>query len=238
MCGRYTQTKLEALLRKRFRLSSVEGTVVPRYNLAPGQEAPVILAESGGRILRPMRWGLVPLWAKDPAIGAKLINARGETLTAKPAFRAAFRSRRCLVPADGFYEWKKERTRKVPLRFTVDGGEPFALAGLFEHSRAEGELSTFTIVTTDANALVAEVHDRMPVVLSERDEDAWLDPGRELLDLAPLLAPFPPERMEAHRASIRLNRVENDDPGCLDAEAAPGGKAPQAQRSLFDDEER
>jgi putative SOS response-associated peptidase YedK len=133
----------------------------------------------------------------------------------------------------------------VPLRFVVDGGEPFALAGLFEGPAAPGEPPTFTIVTTDANALVAEVHDRMPVVLREEDEETWLGPERDPADLAPLLAPFPPERMEARRASTRLNFVENDDPECLvedvreapRAKPAPKTKAPSAQRSLFDQDE-
>ena len=244
MCGRYTQTKAEALLRKRFRLSRVEVPLVPRYNLAPGQDAPVVVAEGAGRVLRPMRWGLVPRWAVDPSAAARTINARAETLAKRPAYRDAFRERRCLVPADGFYEWKKVGGRKVPLRYVVDGGEPFALAGLFEPPRAPGEPPTFTVVTTPANELVAEVHDRMPAVLREEDEEAWLDPKRaDPGELQKLLRPFPPERMEARRASPRLNRVENDDPGCLEEEAweekrGAAGKRPlPAQRSLFDDEE-
>lgn len=228
MCGRYTQTKAEEILRKRFRLSRVEMPVVPRFNLAPGQDAPVVVEEKGARVLRPMRWGLAA------GGGSPLVNARGETLATRPAFRDAFRARRCLVPADGFYEWRKEGGRKVPLRYTVDGGEPFALAGLFETPRAPGEPPTFTIVTTEANPLVAEVHDRMPVVLREEEEAAWLDVSKE----PPPLAPFPPGRMEARRASTRLNRPENDDPACLEEDAwDEPRKKPAAQRSLFDDEE-
>ena len=237
MCGRYTQTKAEEILRKRFRLSRVDGPVVPRYNVAPGQDAPVVVAEPGGHVLRPMRWGLVPEWARE-ARGTGHVNARADSLVEKPAFRDAFRARRCLVPADGFYEWRKEGPRRVPLRYMVEGGELFALAGLFEAPRAPGEPPTFTIVTTEPNALVSEVHDRMPVVLRPEDEEAWLDAKRGPDEVAPLLAPFPAERMEARRASMRLNRPENDDAACLEEDAweEPGAKTP-AQRSLFDEED-
>ncbi|MEO6326599.1 MAG: SOS response-associated peptidase [Thermoanaerobaculia bacterium] len=258
MCGRYTQTKAESLLRKRFRFQGTELEMPPRYNLAPGQEARVVLTSESGRRLVPMRWGLVPSWAEDESIGNRLINARAETLLQKPSFRTAFQQRRCLVPADSFFEWKKEpgSKRKVPIRFVLKGEDPFAFAGLWEAWRAPDghELRTFTVITSLPNRLVAEVHDRMPAILKEEDEEAWLDPTlTDPARLAPLLAPFPAERMEAYAVSSRVNSGQIDEPAliervALDESGMPvepaaereksrkkKGKAPDpAQRSLFD----
>lgn len=241
MCGRYTQTKAEALLRKRFHFREGSPELIPRYNVAPLQEASVVIAGEEGRLLVPMRWGLVPSWSESEAVGNRMINARAETLAEKPSFRDALRRRRCLVLADGFLEWRKAGSKnpKIPIRFVMKGEEPFAFAGLWENfGRADGEkLQTFTIVTTSANELVAEVHDRMPVILNEGDEEAWLDP--RLTDPArvlPFLVPFPAAKMESYEVSPRLNSGRVDDPLCI--EKAPAEKSKELaigpQRSLFD----
>lgn len=216
MCGRYTQTADARTLAGRFRLAKLGLDVRPRWNMAPGQEGPVVVLE-GGRRLGLYRWGLVPAWAKDPTIGHKMINARADTAAEKPAFRGPFQRRRCLVPADGFYEWRKAGKAKVPVRFTRADGAPFAFAGLWDEWRSpEGEaVRSYAVLTTEANALVAGVHDRMPVILTEAAEEAWLDPGAKTAELRALLAPFDPALMRAAEASTRVNSPRNDDPGLL-----------------------
>ena len=216
MCGRYTQTADARTLAGRFRLAKLGADVRPRWNMAPGQDAPVVVLE-GGRRLGIYRWGLIPAWAKDPTIGAKLINARADTAADKPSFRGPFQRRRCLVPADGFYEWRKAGKAKVPVRFTRLDGAPFAFAGLWDEwtSPEGGTLRTFTVLTTEPNALVAPVHDRMPVILTEAGEDAWLDPGAKTAELKPLLVPYDAAGMRAQDASTRVNAVRNDDPSLL-----------------------
>lgn len=216
MCGRYTQTADARTLAGRFRLAKLGADVRPRWNMAPGQDAPVVVVE-GGRRLGIYRWGLIPAWAKDPTIGAKLINARADTAADKPSFRGPFQRRRCLVPADGFYEWRKAGKAKVPVRFTRSDGAPFAFAGLWDEwtSPEGGTLRTFTVLTTEPNALVAAVHDRMPVILTEAGEDAWLDPGAKTAELKPLLVPYDAAGMRAQDASTRVNAVRNDDPSLL-----------------------
>jgi putative SOS response-associated peptidase YedK len=216
MCGRYTQTADARTLAGRFRLAKLGADVRPRWNMAPGQDAPVVVVE-GGRRLGIYRWGLIPAWAKDPTIGAKLINARADTAADKPSFRGPFQRRRCLVPADGFYEWRKAGKAKVPVRFTRSDGAPFAFAGLWDEwtSPEGGTLRTFTVLTTEPNALVAPVHDRMPVILTEAGEDAWLDPGAKTAELKPLLVPYEAAGMRAQDASTRVNAVRNDDPSLL-----------------------
>ena len=167
MCGRYTQTLAGPILLSRFRLEETVLDLKPRYNIAPGQEAAVVVREET-TTLAAMRWGLVPSWAKEPAIGNRMINARAETITEKPSFKRLIERRRCLVPADGFYEWRREAKGKVPMRFILKSREPFAFAGLWDRWRnPEGaELRTFTIITTAANELMRPVHDRMPVILA------------------------------------------------------------------------
>jgi putative SOS response-associated peptidase YedK len=234
MCGRYSEAKLEAQLRKRFRIAKELGGVVPRYNMAPGQDGLVVLPTSSGpeRTLARFRWGLVPSWADDPSVGSKMINARAETLAKRPAFEEALRKRRCLVPADGFYEWRKTREGRFPLRYVMKGEELFAFAGLWDVFRPKvgPPLYTYTIVTTSPNELVRPVHDRMPALLREEDEDAWLDPSIEdPARLAPLLTPFPAERMEAYDVSPLLNSVENEGPEVV----ARGAPPEPAQLSLF-----
>jgi putative SOS response-associated peptidase YedK len=234
MCGRYSEAKLEAQLRKRFRIAKELGGVLPRYNMAPGQDGLVVLSTASGaeRTLARFRWGLVPSWADDPAVGNKMINARAETLAKKPAFEEAFRKRRCLVPADGFYEWRKTREGRFPVRYVVKGEELFAFAGLWDVFAPKGgaPLYTYTIVTTGPNELVQGVHDRMPALLREEDEDLWLDPSMDdPARLARVLAPFPANRMRAYDVSPRLNSPENDGPECVE----PAEPREPAQLSLF-----
>ena len=219
MCGRYTQTADARTLAGRFRLAKLGVDVRPRWNMAPGQEGPVVFVE-GGRRLGLYRWGLIPAWAKDPTIGSKMINARAETAADKPAFRGPFQRRRCLVPADGFYEWRKAGKAKVPVRFTRADGAPFAFAGLWdEWTSTEGSVvRSYSVLTTEPNALVAGVHDRMPVILTEAGEDAWLDPGAKTAELRTLLVPYDASGMRAQDASTRVNAARNDDPSLLVAE--------------------
>lgn len=223
MCGRFGFDIPRQVLREHFALDAVYD-IAPRYNIAPTQEAPVVLLhpESGARVLRSLRWGLVPSWARDARGGARLINARSESAADKPAFRAAFKRRRCLAPAAGFYEWKRLPAGKQPWWIRLTGGGPLAFAGLWEHwldpasPSTDATLYSFTILTTAANPLVAGLHDRMPVILNPRDYAAWLDPAASRPDLEALLAPYPGELMEAWPVSRRVNSPQNDDPSLLD----------------------
>jgi putative SOS response-associated peptidase YedK len=187
---------------------------LPRYNVAPTQTV-VTVTSDGARQIEQMRWGLIPKWAKDASIGAKMINARAETLSEKPAFREAFKRRRCLIPADGFYEWQTLGKRKQAWHVKLQSGEPFAFAGLWEQWTApEGEpVRTCTIVTTTPNELMSQFHHRMPVILHPADEATWLD--QALADperLLPLLGQYPAALMEAYPVSDLVNRVANDGP--------------------------
>ncbi len=187
-----------------------------RYNIAPTQPVAAIAAQgpSAERLLEPLRWGLVPFWAKDTAIASKLINARSETVQEKPSFKHALSRRRCLIPADGFYEW--DRKTKQPTHFRVRDGELFAFAGLYEewHAPDGSSLRTCTVLTTQANALVAPIHERMPVILQNKDDEAmWLEVGRyKPLDLQSLFSPFPTDQMDAFFVSKRVGSPANDDP--------------------------
>ncbi|GAB2671228.1 SOS response-associated peptidase [Paenibacillus thermoaerophilus] len=219
MCGRYTLAADLAVLLARFDVDVAVWPHEPRYNIAPGQQVPAIVeTASGTRRLGALRWGLVPSWANDPRIGSRLLNARAETAAAKPAFRDALARRRCLIPADGFYEWDKRGGGKQPLRFLPKDGGLFAMAGLYETwtSPDGAKLHTCTILTTAPNELVAPIHDRMPVILSPEAESLWLD--RRVTDasaLAPLLKPYPGERMTAYPVNPSVGRVGFDDPSCL-----------------------
>ena len=218
MCGRYSITTPVEALRRLFRFTGPPVNLRPRWNVAPTQEAPVVRrTKDGQRELRMLRWGLVPYWAKDMSGAARMINARGETVAEKPAFREALKARRCLVPVDGFYEWETlgDRPTKQPLLFRMADGEPFVFAGLWErwHPKAGGDpIETFTIVNTAANAIMARYHDRVPIVLAPEDYAAWLDPGA---DPRPLLKAPPSEWFTATRVSTRVNNVRNDDEACV-----------------------
>ena len=218
MCGRYTLTEISEHLQVRFGFEDSGIVLEPRYNIAPTQIAPVAIERGGSRVLELMRWGLVPSWAKDESIGVKTINARAETIAEKPSFKRAYASRRCLVPADGFYEWRKgPGNQKIPVRFVLKDRGPFAFAGLWECKRGEsGSLYTFTIITTQANELVQPVHNRMPVILQPGDEKTWLDPRTSPGALPALLAPYPASGMEAYDVSTLVNAPANDSPACIE----------------------
>lgn len=221
MCGRYTLTVSGDALAESFELPEIP-ELSPRYNIAPTQEVPAVRVEQEGgpRRLTPLRWGLIPFWADDPSIGNRMINARAETVTEKPSFRTSFKKRRCLVVADGFYEWKKaEGGAKQPYYIRLEDGEPFAFAGLWDRWQREGEeIHSFTILTTQPNDLVKPLHNRMPVILPREAYDLWLDPGVSDADrLLPLLAPYDPEAMEAYPVSRYVNSPANDSPRCIEA---------------------
>ena len=216
MCGRYTLTQAGAV-PDLFEISELR--IVPRFNIAPSQESPVIRLDSEGRREGVfLRWGLIPHWMKEKPSGSPMINARVEGLETKPAFRAAFKYRRCLVPADGFYEWKQMpgRKRKQPYFFQLHDRALFAFAGLWEHFEKNGEaVESFTILTCDANHLVAKVHDRMPVILPPDGYTAWLDSGTEPMVRHRLLAPYDSEAMAFYPVSPRVNSPANDDKACI-----------------------
>jgi len=230
MCGRFTYLLSWSEIVALYGLTAVTEMAPdwkPRFNAAPTQTMPVIrLNAAGKRELAALRWGLVPSWSKDPAMGAKLINARAETVAEKPAFRSAFKLRRCLVPADGFYEWRKlPGGGKQPYRITMADGAPFAFAGLWERwSKGPEPLETFTIITTTANSLVAPIHDRMPVIIDAADHDAWLEARDTAIPMA-LLRPYPAERMTAYPVSTRVNSPRNDDASVIERATADAAEA-------------
>ena len=225
MCGRFTQRLSWAELHELMDLVGPLRNLRPRYNVAPSQDVAVVRAADGGRNLSMLRWGLIPAWAKDPAIGYRLINARSETVAEKPSFRSAYRRRRCLIPADGFYEWQRLGKIRQPWLFGLRDGAPFAIAGLWERwtvpegAELTGSLAelgpgdpveTCTILTTAANETVAPVHGRMPVILPRDACDPWLA-GDDVS-----LAPYAPDAMTAHPVSTLVNRPANDEPRCVE----------------------
>ncbi len=215
MCGRYTLGVTPARLAEAFDLAEVPD-FEPRYNIAPSQRAPVIVATPGERRIAMLRWGLVPFWAKDPKIGTRMINARAESLAEKPSFRTALRTHRCLVPADGFYEWQPRGRGKQPFHVRRSDARPFAMAGLFDtwHRGQPDEIASFTIVTTDANDLVRPIHARMPAILEGPGVKAWLDPETPPSVLAALLAPPTCAGFEGYPVTTRVNSPANDDASC------------------------
>jgi putative SOS response-associated peptidase YedK len=220
MCGRYTLASPTERLAEEFGVDAASIELAPNYNVAPTQQVAAVLDEGGQRRLEVLRWGLIPPWADDPGIGSRMINARSETAPGKPSFRRAFRERRCLIPADGFYEWQRTNGAKQPYYIHMEDGRPFAFAGLWESwSKGEGEIRTCTILTTGANALVGEVHDRMPVILAHDTYDVWLDPASERDELTGLLAPYPEDEMETYPVSRFVNSPSNNDPRCIEPAA-------------------
>jgi putative SOS response-associated peptidase YedK len=218
MCGRFS---LGATIRvgQLFDLPNWPETP-PRYNIAPSQEVPAVIQnrETGTREFHAIRWGLVPSWAKDPAIGNRMINARSETAATKPTFRKPLRERRCLILADGFYEWKRERSRKQPYYIKLRDGDPFAFAGLWDHwAPADGQpLETCTILTTTPNEVVQRIHDRMPVILPPAAYDLWLDPTiHEVERIQGVLVPYAAKEMTVYPVSPRVNNPAYDTPECL-----------------------
>ncbi len=219
MCGRFTLTTTPAELTEAFPDVEVPEELAPRYNIAPSQPVAVI-ANTEVKRVELYRWGLIPSWAKDPAIGDRMINARAETLAEKPAFRGIFRKRRCLVLADGFYEWKQEpgARGKTPMYIRLTSRRPFAFAGLWDMWRPEDgdPVHTCTIVTTGPNQLMQMIHTRMPVILAPGSYGQWLDPAEQPPDrLAALLQPYPADEMTAFPVSRYVNRPQNDSPECI-----------------------
>jgi putative SOS response-associated peptidase YedK len=219
MCGRFTLFEPDKVLSREFGVSGAP-PLSPRYNIAPSQSVAAVrpVPEGSGRELALLRWGLIPSWSKDPAIGNRLINARAETAREKPSFRNAFKRRRCLIPANGFYEWQRLERGKRPYFVRMRDERVFAFAGLWDRweSPDEGAVETCTILTISANAVLAPIHDRMPVILPPGEYDRWLDPSLKDPDsLTPLLVPFPPEKMLAYPVSPRVNAPSADDKGCI-----------------------
>ncbi len=217
MCGRFTLTTDLDRLAEHFRFRAANLSYTPRYNIAPSQSVLTLLNDGEPRV-ELLRWGLIPAWAKDAAIGNRMINARAETVAEKPSFRRALHKRRCLVLADGFYEWKKEGKKKTPLFITLKSRAPFGFAGLWEkwQSSAGETIRSCTSITTTPNGLMASIHDRMPVILPREAEARWLD--RTVEDpqaLLPLLTPHPAEAMEAYAVSPLVNSPQNDTPACI-----------------------
>ena len=222
MCGRFTRIiSLEEII-EAFVVVETACDLGPSYNIAPTQPIAVIANESGARRLVTLRWGLIPSWAKEPSIGNKMINARAETLTLKPSFRQAFKKRRCLIVADGFFEWQKRGREKVPLYIRMQSKQSFGFAGLYEYwTSPEGEtIGTCAIITTEANDLLRPIHNRMPVILPPEHHAVWLNPtiGEETL-LLPLLQPFPGDTMEAYEVSRLVNSPKHNSPRCLAPQA-------------------
>lgn len=216
MCGRFTlRTPLNVLMRQ-FNLSAQTEWQLPlRYNIAPTQDIAVIVATEQGRELEMMRWGLIPSWSKDPSSGPPLFNARSETVAEKPSFRTALKRRRCLIPADGFYEWKKEGKLKLPFYIRRSDEQPFAFAGLWEQWQ---DTRSCTILTTTPNELMKPLHDRMPVILSPNDYDIWLDAeANEPAKLSYLYEPFPASELIATPVSTIVNNAKHEGPQCIES---------------------
>jgi putative SOS response-associated peptidase YedK len=214
MCGRYSFAVEDELIRERFGVTVRSAIYKARYNCAPSQDLPVITGELPGELVF-FRWGLIPSWAKDSTIGYRMINAKAETILEKPSFRSAVRSRRCLVPADGFYEWKKEKG-KIPYRIVRKDRVPFAMAGIWERwaGRDGTVIHSFSIITTIPNELVEKIHDRMPVILRREDEQKWIGktPEDEIISM---LKPFPADLMESYPVSPLVNSPGNDSPDLI-----------------------
>ncbi|WP_456364224.1 SOS response-associated peptidase [Priestia aryabhattai] len=218
MCGRFSLTTNIFEVQKQFDFDfNDEIKINPRFNIAPSQQVLTIGSDGGNRVGTMMKWGLVPFWSKDVKIGYKMINARAESVDEKPSFKTPFKSRRCLILADGFYEWKKEGKNKQPFRFVLQKETPFAFAGLWDRWDKDGEpLYTCTIITTKPNKVAEEIHDRMPVILKEDAYDIWLDPKMDDTNyLKSLLAPYPAREMKAYPVSQIVNSPKNDVVECL-----------------------
>jgi putative SOS response-associated peptidase YedK len=219
MCGRFTLTTDTKKLAEAFAGFEAPAELIPRYNIAPSQPVAVV-ANNGQNKIELFQWGLIPAWAKDPQIGDRMINARAETLAEKPSFKNAYKRRRCLVLSDGFYEWKKEEgsKAKTPMYIQLTSGEPFAFAGLWESWRSPDDSTVLscTIITTMPNELMAEIHNRMPVILPRAAYEQWLDPAERSPDqLSGLLKPYPAVEMRAYPVSTLVNNPKNDSPECV-----------------------
>jgi putative SOS response-associated peptidase YedK len=220
MCGRFTRFHKPEEIAERFDVETIEEAAILRYNIAPSQIIPVI-RQIEKREMIACKWGLVPFWAKDPKIGNKMINAKGETLAQKSSFKNALARRRCLIPADGFYEWQKlEKGQKQPIYIRLHDNKLFAFAGLYEEWKSpEGEkLRTFTIITVEPNELVSKIHNRMPAILKPDDEAVWLNAQTPVTDIVSILRPYPASEMETYPVSRAVNSPSLDDPSFIERE--------------------
>lgn len=220
MCGRYTITvSIEELMLRYWNLDTAIPFHHPKYNVAPGQMVTAIIHDGKKNRLGELKWGLVPSWADDPKMGGKLLNARSETVWDKPAFKKLIQRKRCILPADGFYEWRKDAAGKQPMRIVLRNSSLFSMAGLYDTwVYPDGQkLSTCTILTTDANELMQPIHHRMPVILKQEDEQAWLD--RTFQDrerLSQMLMPFSADELRAYPVTTDVGRVSFDEPACIE----------------------
>ena len=210
MCGRYSLVQTDNIAA-RFDIQQEQLSLLPRYNVAPSQSMPVVVRNSPNRLVE-MQWGLIPSWSKAPRAQFSTINARAETVMKSPVFRGPFKSRRCLVPASGFYEWQRTSNGKQPFCIRLKGDELFAFAGLYDvwHDAEGNELHSYTVITTAPNDLVAPIHNRMPVILHRDDEDVWLDKAAEPARLMSLLVAYPADKMEAYPVSRAVNNPANE----------------------------
>ena len=219
MCGRFTLSQPTDAIASAFNIAQIP-PLEPRYNIAPTQLIPSILSASGGeKQLQMLRWGLIPSWAKDDKISAKLINARAETVSEKPSFKAAFKRRRCLIVADGFYEWQRQEKQKQPYYFRLQNAQLFAFAGLWEQWKSPDEdiINSCTILTTEANDLLRPIHDRMPVILESKDYGLWLDSEAQQPQLQQLLRPYQADLMTSYTVSTKVNNPKNNTPECINS---------------------
>ena len=214
MCGRAVEISSIKVIAEEFGIANPQITVKPNYNVSPSQNLLVVVRQNTKQLIT-CQWGFIPSWAKDPAIGHKMINARAETIATKPAFRSAYKKHRCLIVADGFYEWQKTDKGKVPYFIHLKSGKPFGFAGIYSRwSPTEGEgIDTCSIITTSANKLIEPVHDRMPVIISKDSIDAWLG---DIADPSSLLKPYPSEEMELYQVSRMVNDPKHNSPDLLE----------------------
>jgi putative SOS response-associated peptidase YedK len=225
MCGRFVRKSDARTIAREFDVDEVAADLAPSYNVAPTQQVAVVMTEGKKRLVS-MRWGLIPAWSDDPSIGNRLINARAETVAEKPSFREAFMRQRCLVIADGFYEWQKRGRTRQPYFIHLKTDRPLGFAGLYDVWTSPGGevITTCTIITSEPNETVKILHDRMPVILSKEFEDAWLDPyNADHASLVRMLSPYSANEMEMHTVSALVNSPANDSPACM-APATPFGQ--------------
>jgi putative SOS response-associated peptidase YedK len=218
MCGRFALYRNLEEIQEEFNIQQVRWQPAPSYNVAPTQGVAVVVQRDDGNSLEQMRWGLIPAWAKDPAIGSRMINARSETLSQKPSFKRPLKSQRCLVIADGFFEWAKTEQGKVPMFIRPKSPRPFGFAGLYDvWVSPQGEsIASCTIVTTRANDFMQPIHDRMPLILPKSQEAVWLEPSTpHIEEWLSALAPYPGNDMEAYEVSRRVNSPQNNSPECI-----------------------
>ncbi len=219
MCGRFAIIDEVSKIAELFSIDDILAGYHSSYNIPPGVNVPAIVKNEGRRSLATFRWGLIPSWAKDPKIGYRMINARSETIQEKASFRGPFKTRRCIIPASGFFEWEKKEGKKEPVYIYMSDREPFGLAGIYEKwiSPAGEEIYSCSIITVGANELIMPIHDRMPVIIEKNSADLWLSTESSIeRDVAPLMKPFPPERMAFHHVSRAVNSPKNNSPECIE----------------------